>query len=150
MTSRVIQTWYSWTIGVAGRNKRLDGIGVWAKLWLDASCGWTTGVAGQYVWPDSRSGWTIRTNKMGPVQLISRYAGKRSIGHVADVCWNWPTRPTSPYYHGQRPPLLCLVWLLSTYMYIFVLRSALLVSFSCLAHWKPLLLSILCQCTGSC
>jgi hypothetical protein len=86
---------------------------------------------------------------LGSSSLISRYAGKRSVGHVADAYWNWPARPTSPYYHSQRPPLLRLVWLLSTSMYISVCIKkcfACVISF-CVAHWQPLLLSISCQCT---
>jgi hypothetical protein len=86
---------------------------------------------------------------LGSSSLISRYAGKRSIGHVADACWNWPVRPTSPCYHGQRPPLPRLVWLLSTSIYIFVSRSALLVSFPCVWLIGSRCLSISCPHTLS-
>jgi hypothetical protein len=52
---------------------------------------------------------------------------------------NWPARPTPPCHNGQRLPLLRLVWLLSTSIYIQYpyLRSACVLSL-CLAHWQPL------------
>ena len=87
---------------------------------------------------------------IGYSSLISSYAGKRSIGYVADACWNWPARPTSPCYHAQRPPLL-QPGLAPIYVYIHIrIKKCLACVLSLyVAHWQPLLLSISCPHTFS-
>jgi hypothetical protein len=82
--------------------------------------------------------WLCHTRFQQPHQPL---CGKRSIGHVADACWNWPARPTSPCYYGQRR-----TWS-GSYLRLYTIRIkkclACVLSL-CVAHWQPLLLSISC------
>ena len=67
--------------------------------------------------------WSIDYVILGSSRLVSSYAGKCGVGHVADVRWDWPAHPSSSCLHDQRPPSLPLC-LVSIYVYVHIVSAS--------------------------